>query len=69
MTAEDNYNKVSDKSLLRYNNPITNINPDSQEQQSSYLCDECGFEPCICKYILGLDAETGFWIVDDRGEL
>jgi hypothetical protein len=69
MTAEDNYNKVSDKSLLRHNNHITNINPDSQEQESSYLCDECGFETCICEYILGPDVETGFWIVDDGGEL
>ena len=69
MTAEDNINKVGDKSLLCHSNPIANINPASQEQQSSYLCDECRFAPCICEYILGFDTETGFWIVDDRGEL
>jgi hypothetical protein len=69
MTAEDNYNKVSDMSLLHHNSPITNINLDCQEQESSYLCDECGFAPCICEYIVRLDAETGFRIVDNGGEL
>jgi predicted RNA-binding Zn-ribbon protein involved in translation (DUF1610 family) len=68
MTVKDNYTKVSNKSLLCNNNPITNINPASK-QQRSYLCDECGFSPCICEYIVGLDAETGFWVVDDWGEL
>jgi len=32
-------------------------------------CQVCGFEFCFCKYIVGLDAETGYWIVDDQGEL
>jgi hypothetical protein len=32
-------------------------------------CQDCGFEFCICKYIVGLDAETGYCIVDDQGEL
>ena len=62
MTAEDNYNKVSDKYLVLHKESTNNT-------ERPYLCDECWFEPCICEYIIGLDAETGYWIVDDRGEL
>jgi hypothetical protein len=32
-------------------------------------CQVCGFEGCLCKYIVGLDVETGYWIVDYEGEL
>jgi hypothetical protein len=62
MTAKDNYHKVSDKSLVLENRFANNIG-------RPYLCNECGFEPCICEYIIGIDAETGYWIVDDWGEL
>jgi hypothetical protein len=29
----------------------------------------CGFEFRFCKYMVGLDPETGYWILDDQGEL
>ncbi len=32
-------------------------------------CQNCGYEFCICKYIVGLDPETGYWIVYDQGEI
>jgi hypothetical protein len=71
VTANNNCNGVTDKHLVGHRNSVNNINSDlqAQEQQCSYLCDQCGFIPCICKYILELDAETGLWIVDDLGEL
>lgn len=69
MTVEDNYDIVDDNSYLIHSNSITNIDLGSQGQQSLHLCDECGFILCICEYILGFNAETGFWIVDDQGEL
>jgi hypothetical protein len=65
MTAEDYCDKVTDKSLLNYKKSSA-IHID---QQHFYLCDECGFEPCICVYILEIDAKTHYHIVDDQGEL
>ena len=32
-------------------------------------CQVCGFEFCVCKYIVRLDLEAGYWIVYDQGEL
>jgi hypothetical protein len=32
-------------------------------------CQVCGFELCFCKDIVGLNAESRYWIIDDRDEL
>jgi hypothetical protein len=51
MTAEDKYNNVTDKSLVYHFSHVI-PDPGEQGQQFSYLCDECGFVPCACKYIV-----------------
>jgi hypothetical protein len=34
-----------------------------KDKSSFYCCEYCGFEPCICKYIVGYDARAGLFIV------
>jgi hypothetical protein len=70
VTAKHNYDNVTDKHLLWRRSFVTDIDQDPhQEQHSSNLCDECGFEPCACRYVVETCVRLDYWIVNHQGEV
>jgi hypothetical protein len=65
--TSDTYSEDKDKPFDFINKDLDRYVP--VNVYNVQCCQVCGFELCFCKYIVGVDPETGYWIVDDQGEL